>query len=57
LGWLYGYRWIERLFDVVSTVVLTSILSLDDFGLVAIAASSMVIIYRTTDPTSTVVPS
>ncbi len=43
-GWLYGYRWIERLLDIVSVVVLARILSPDDFGLVAIAASFISII-------------
>ena len=43
-GWLYSYRWIERLLDVVSIVVLARILSPDDFGLVAIAASFVAIV-------------
>lgn len=43
-GWLYGYRWIERLLDFVSIVVLARILSPDDFGLVAIAASFVAIV-------------
>jgi PST family polysaccharide transporter len=42
--WLYGYRWLERLLDVVSIVVLARILSPDDFGLVAIASSFVSII-------------
>jgi len=43
-GWLYGYRWLERLLDIVAVVVLARILSPDDFGLVAIAASFISII-------------
>jgi PST family polysaccharide transporter len=43
-GWLYGYRWLDRLLDLVSLVVLARILSPDDFGLVAIAASVVTII-------------
>jgi PST family polysaccharide transporter len=43
-SWLYGYRWIERLLDFVSILVLARILAPDDFGLVAIAASFVTII-------------
>jgi PST family polysaccharide transporter len=43
-GWLYGHRWLERLADFVAIVVLARILSPDDFGLVAIAASFVAII-------------
>lgn len=43
-GWLYGYRWIDRLLDFVSIVVLARLLSPDDFGLVAIAASVAIIV-------------
>ena len=43
-GWLYSYRWIERLLDLLSIVVLARILSPDDFGVVAIAASFVTII-------------
>ena len=43
-GWLYTYRWLERLLDFASIVVLARILSPDDFGLVAIAASFVTII-------------
>ena len=43
-GWLYGYRWLERLLDFVSIVVLARILAPDDFGLVAIAPSFVTII-------------
>lgn len=43
-GWLYGYRWAERLIDFVAVVVLARLLSPDDFGLVAIAASVATIV-------------
>jgi PST family polysaccharide transporter len=43
-GWLYGYRWLDRLLDFVAIVVLARLLSPDDFGLVAIAASIVTII-------------
>jgi PST family polysaccharide transporter len=43
-GWLYSYRWLDRLLDFVAIVVLARILSPDDFGLVAIAASVVTII-------------
>ncbi len=43
-GWLYAYRWLERLLDFVSIVILARILSPDDFGLVAIAASIVAIV-------------
>lgn len=43
-GWLYGYRWLDRLLDFTSIVVLARILAPDDFGLVAIAASVVSII-------------
>ena len=43
-GWLYAYRWIERLLDFAAVLVLARILSPDDFGLVAIAASFVTII-------------
>jgi PST family polysaccharide transporter len=44
VGWLYGYRWVERLLDFIAVIVLSRILSPDDFGLVAIAASFIAII-------------
>ncbi|MEE4270339.1 MAG: lipopolysaccharide biosynthesis protein [Thermoanaerobaculales bacterium] len=44
VGWLYGYRWVERIIDFASVVVLARILAPDDFGLVAIAASVVTII-------------
>jgi PST family polysaccharide transporter len=44
VGWLYSYRWLERVIDFVSVVVLARILAPDDFGLVAIAASVVTII-------------
>lgn len=43
-GWLYAHRWIERLLDFVSVVVLARLLSPEDFGLVAIAASVATIV-------------
>ena len=43
-GWLYGYRWLDRLLDFVAIVVLARVLAPDDFGLVAIAASVVTII-------------
>lgn len=43
-GWLYSYRWLDRLLDFVAIVVLARLLSPDDFGLVAIAASVVTII-------------
>lgn len=43
-GWLYAYRWGERLLDLVSIVVLARLLAPEDFGLVAIAASVVAII-------------
>jgi PST family polysaccharide transporter len=43
-GWLYSYRWLDRLLDFLSLVVLARLLSPDDFGLVAIAASVVTII-------------
>ena len=43
-GWVYGYRWLGRLLDFVAIVVLARILSPDDFGLVAIAASVVTIV-------------
>ena len=43
-GWLYGHRWVERLLDFASVVVLARLLSPDDFGVVAIATSFVAII-------------
>jgi lipopolysaccharide exporter len=43
-GWLYGHRWIERLLDFAAVVVLARMLSPDDFGLVAVAASVVAIV-------------
>ena len=48
-GWVYGYRWGERLLDLVSIVVLARLLSPEDFGLVAIAASVVAIIEGLSD--------
>lgn len=44
VGWLYAYRWLERLLDFLSIVVLARILSPEDFGLVAIAVSIVAIV-------------
>lgn len=43
-GWLYGFRWADRLLDFLALVVLARLLTPDDFGLVAIAASVVAII-------------
>ena len=43
-GWLYSYRWLDRGLDFLALVVLARLLSPDDFGLVAIAASVVTII-------------
>ncbi|MEL7060957.1 MAG: lipopolysaccharide biosynthesis protein [Acidobacteriota bacterium] len=43
-GWLYASRWLERLLDFGSVVLLARLLSPDDFGLVAIAASMVAIV-------------
>ncbi len=43
-GWLYAYRWLDRALEFVALVVLARILSPDDFGLVAIAASFVTIV-------------
>ena len=43
-GWLYASRWIERLLDFGAIVLLARLLSPDDFGLVAIAASMVAIV-------------
>jgi PST family polysaccharide transporter len=48
-GWLYGYRWLDRLLAFVSIVVLARILAPEDFGLVAIAASYVAIIEGLSD--------
>lgn len=48
-GWLYGYRWGERLLDLVSIIVLARLLTPEDFGLVAIAASVAAIIEGLSD--------
>ena len=48
-SWLYGYRWGERLLDLISIVVLARILAPEDFGLVAIAASIVAIIEGLSD--------
>lgn len=43
-SWLYGHRWIERLLDFAAVVVLARLLSPSDFGLVAIASSTVAIV-------------
>jgi PST family polysaccharide transporter len=43
-GWIYAYRWSERLLDFLAIVVLARLLAPDDFGLVAIAASFATIV-------------
>jgi PST family polysaccharide transporter len=43
-GWVYAYRFGERLLDLVAIVVLARLLTPEDFGLVAIAASVVTII-------------
>ena len=43
-GWLYAYRWLERLLDFLAIVVLARVLAPGDFGLVAIAASLATIV-------------
>lgn len=48
-GWLYAYRWGERLIDLVSIIVLARLLTPDAFGLVAIAASVAAIIEGLSD--------
>lgn len=48
-GWLYLHRWLERLLDFISVVILARILAHEDFGLVAIAASLVVIIEGLSD--------
>lgn len=48
-GWLYAYRWGERLLDFISLIVLARLLVPEDFGLVAIAASVVAIIEGLSD--------
>lgn len=43
-GWLYASRWLERLLDFAAIALLARLLSPDDFGLVAIAASLVAIV-------------
>ena len=43
-GWIYTYRWLDRLLGFVSVVVVARILSPEDFGLFAIAASYVAIL-------------
>ena len=39
-GWIYGFRWLERLLEFLSVVVLARILLPEDFGLVAVEAQA-----------------
>jgi len=48
-GWIYSYRWLDRLLGFVSVVVLARLLSPEDFGLVAIAASFVAILEGLSD--------
>ncbi len=48
-GWLYAYRWGERLLDLISIIVLARLLVPEDFGLVAIAVSVVAIIEGLSD--------
>jgi PST family polysaccharide transporter len=48
-GWIYTYRWLDRLLGFVSIVVLARILVPEDFGLVAIAASYVAILEGLSD--------
>ena len=43
-GWIYSYRWIDRLLGFASLTILARLLEKDDFGLVAVAASFVFII-------------
>ena len=43
-GWIYFYRWLDRLLAFVSVAVLARLLLPDDFGLVAVAASYVAIV-------------
>ena len=53
-GWVYAYRWLERLLDFVAIVVLARLLAPDDFGLVAIAASFATIVPSNPTPKPTI---
>jgi len=48
-GWVYAYRLGERLLDLVAIVVLARLLTPEDFGVVAIAASVVTIIEGLSD--------
>lgn len=43
-GWIYAYRWLDRLLAFASVVVVARLLSPADFGLFAIAASYVAVI-------------
>ena len=43
-GWIYGFRWLDRLLAFAGVVVLARLLDAEDFGLVAIAASYVAIV-------------
>ncbi|MEM9404824.1 MAG: lipopolysaccharide biosynthesis protein [Acidobacteriota bacterium] len=47
--WVYGYRWLDRLLSFLTIVVLARILTREDFGLVAIAASVVAILEGLSD--------
>lgn len=48
-GWIYTYRWLDRLLSFVSIVVLARLLAPEDFGVVAIAASVVAILEGLSD--------
>ena len=48
-GWIYAYRWLDRLLSFAALVVLARILAPEDFGLVAIAASYVAIVEGLSD--------
>lgn len=48
-GWVYGFRWSERLLDFFAIVALARLLAPEDFGLVAIAGSWVTIIEGLSD--------
>lgn len=47
--WLYAFRWIERLLDFGSLLLLARLLTPEDFGLVAIAGSFVAILQGLSD--------
>ncbi len=44
ISWLYSFRWLERLLDFAAIVVLARFLLQEDFGLIAVASSLVLII-------------